>query len=371
MSARNCRTCGKFIFCSTPKNLFQEPDSVTLHQIEVLTGLFLLEGSEDELPAFMCAPCEMDLREAVSFRERVILTQKQLQSSHSNMDVIDLNESFGAVQKEDIEIVEEVPEIEIIDELLEEPLLEEPPLEEPPLEEEERPLKVFQKKGQLQEKNEEQEKLHRRPSKTRSTVCTSVKFADTNRHMPRTQWDRLTEDEVVALKRERRKRECICEQCGRHFPCPSNFKLHLLRHTGVKGFACDQCPQKFYTATLLRRHQELHAGAAPYPCRYCEASFNNSTGRIQHERIRHTNIKPFKCNECDKSFAMSGKLRTHMLSHTGVRAFHCEPCKVSFVRRSHLLAHFRSKGHAHTTSAQEDVDKVLELDVDTVLESGS
>ncbi|KAH8357440.1 hypothetical protein KR084_006779 [Drosophila pseudotakahashii] len=355
MSTRNCRTCGKFIFCSTPKNLFQEPDSITLHQIEVLTGLFLLKGPGEgqELPALICAPCEQDLQDAISFRERVILTQKTLQSNPSNVVVMDLNDSYVE------EFVEEVTEVEVIDMLMGEHLDEEA----------EQNQETVQVADQPQEKRTAPEKVLGR------SPCTSVKFADNsqdvNRHKPRTQWGRLTEDEVVALKRERRRRECICEQCGRHFSCPSNFKLHLLRHTGVKSFACDQCPQKFYTATLLRRHQELHAGTAPYQCRYCEASFNNATGRIQHERIHHTHAKPFKCKECDKSFAMSGKLRTHMLSHTGVRAFHCESCKVSFVRRSHLVAHFRSKGHAQVASTQEAVEKGLELDVETVLEGGA
>jgi len=363
MSLRNCRTCGKFIFSATPKNLFQEPDSVTLHQIEALTGLFvsvvfyfrdmkcsfylkpnypqLLEGSGEALPVLICALCEKELQEAISFRERVILTQKTLQSSVSNEAVLDLNESNVE------EFVEEVTEVEVIDMLL----------EEQPLQREEPEEGVVQEKEQPQEKSTTQEEHRRIPPKSTPPVCTSVKFADNsqdnNRHRPRTQWDRLTEDEVVALKRERRRRECICEQCGRHFSCPSNFKLHLLRHTGEKRFACDQCPQRFYTATLLRRHQEVHSGTAPYQCRYCEVSFNNATGRVQHERryatsfnhilmdmsdcfwkyekylylsnvstnSRHTHLKPFKCKECDKSFAMSGKLRMHMLSHTGVRSF--------------------------------------------------
>nr|XP_016931200.1 transcription factor Ouib [Drosophila suzukii] len=359
MSLHNCRTCGKFIFSATPKNLFQEPDSVTLHQIEALTGLFLLEGSGEALPVLICALCEKELQEAISFRERVILTQKTLQSSVSNEAVLDLNESNVE------EFVEEVTEVEVIDMLL----------EEQPLQREEPEEGVVQEKEQPQEKSTTQEEHRRIPPKSTPPVCTSVKFADNsqdnNRHRPRTQWDRLTEDEVVALKRERRRRECICEQCGRHFSCPSNFKLHLLRHTGEKRFACDQCPQRFYTATLLRRHQEVHSGTAPYQCRYCEVSFNNATGRVQHERSRHTHLKPFKCKECDKSFAMSGKLRMHMLSHTGVRSFHCESCKVSFVRRSHLVTHFRSKGHAQVAGTQEAVEKTLELDVETVPEAGT
>jgi len=128
MSLHNCRTCGKFIFSATPKNLFQEPDSVTLHQIEALTGLFvsgvfyfrdmkcsfylkpnypqLLEGSGEALPVLICALCEKELQEAISFRERVILTQKTLQSSVSNEAVLDLNESNVE------EFVEEVTEVE-------------------------------------------------------------------------------------------------------------------------------------------------------------------------------------------------------------------------------------------------------------------
>ncbi|XP_016948987.1 transcription factor Ouib [Drosophila biarmipes] len=350
MPLRNCRTCGKFIFSATPKNLFQEPDSVTLHQIEALTGLFLLEGSGQALPVLICALCEKELEEAISFRERVILTQKALQSNPSNEAVMDFNESIAE------DFVEEVTEVEVIDMLLEEQQLPEKQAEEEVVQEKEQPPP---------------QEHHKNPPKGTPLACTSVKFADNsqdNNHRPRTQWDRLTEEEVVALKRERRRRECICEQCGRHFSCPSNFKLHLLRHTGVKGFACDQCPHRFYTATLLRRHQEVHLGTAPYQCRYCEVSFNNATGRVQHERSRHTHVKPFKCKECDKSFAMSGKLRMHMLSHTGVRAFHCESCKVSFVRRSHLVTHYRSKGHAQVAGTQEAVEKTLELDVETVLE---
>ncbi|EDW50965.1 transcription factor Ouib [Drosophila sechellia] len=357
MPNRNCRTCGMFIFCSNPSNLFEEPNSVMLHQIEVLTGLFLHGGSGNELPPFICSPCELDLQTAISFRERVIQTQKTLKDS-PNLGNADLIESFAVDSEKEIQYAEEVTEIEVIDHLPEEHLLDET----------EEPYEICEQNKQPQVKIPAQEKKLRGSSKTTPTVFSSVKFADNNqannRLKPRTHWSRLTEDEAVALKRERRKRDCICEQCGRHFTCPSNFKLHLLRHTGVKRFACDQCSQQFYTATLLRRHQELHAGNALFQCRYCEATYSNASGRIQHERMRHTNVKPFKCKKCNKSFAMSGKLRTHMLSHTGVRAFHCDSCQVSFVRRSHLTSHFRSKSHAHSSSAQTAPGNPVELDVE-------
>lgn len=233
----------------------------------------MLGGPGNELPPFICSPCELDLQTAIAFRERVIQTQKTLQES-PNLGNADLIESFAVGVEKEIQYAEEVTEIEVIDLLPEEHLLEET----------EEPYEICEQNEQPQVKVPVQEKKLRRSTKTTPTVFTSVKFAD-NSQATRTQWSRLTEDEVVALKRERRKRDCICEQCGRHFTCPSNFKLHLLRHTGVKSFACDQCSQQFYTATLLRRHQELHAGNALFQCRYCEATYSNASGRIQHERM--------------------------------------------------------------------------------------
>ncbi|KAH8306367.1 hypothetical protein KR018_009300, partial [Drosophila ironensis] len=356
--SRNCRACGKFIFSAAPKNLFDDPHSVMLHHIEALTGLFLLPGTELEFPACICAPCEVALREAIRFRERVILTQKTLQSSpnvSAALHWLDLNET-GETGKtvETGETVETVPtptpDEEIPFEVIEEQeveILEEVPLEgeivEIPLEMEEPPA----------------------PSSPPIVAAPAVTFGDSQTtYQPRIQWNQLNEEETVAMMRERRKRDCICEQCGRHFSCPSNFKIHLLRHSGVKNFACDQCPFKFYTAHLLRRHQMVHTNERPFTCKYCPMAFNNVSGRIQHERVRHSNLRPYKCSECGKNFALSGKLRAHMLTHKGVRSFHCDSCKVSFMRRSHLIAHLRSKSHAQNAGTQEAASPSLDIDVE-------
>ncbi|KAH8232383.1 hypothetical protein KR032_005327, partial [Drosophila birchii] len=377
MPSRHCRACGKFIFSNNPRNLFNEPDCIQLHQIEALTGLYLLEGSEFDFPVSICGPCEVSLREAIRFRERIILTQKTLQSSRRALvDGLNVNDIEGGgeePQKDTIEqqqvevdqpeglILEEITQYEVIEEQIFDTEVEELPQDEAESE-----VIPDENKEKEPEKPTEGKKSSDPPTTPRQPY-TSVTFADNSDacHQPRVQWDKLTEDEVVALKRERRKRDCICEHCGRHFSCPSNFKVHLLRHTGLKSFACTECPQKFYTAHLLRRHQDMHSGELPYPCRFCELSFANTSVRTRHERVHHTNIRPFKCTECDKSFAMSGKLREHMLTHTGERAFHCEPCKASFLRRSHLLAHYRTKGHAHNSSVQESgASKEMDLDVE-------
>ncbi|KAH8232294.1 hypothetical protein KR032_003846 [Drosophila birchii] len=159
-------------------------------------------------------------------------------------------------------------------------------------------------------------------------------------------WKNMTEEQIVARKRQQRMRDCVCEQCGRHFKDQSNFKLHMLRHTGIRNFACDECGRRFYTEHLLSLHQRIvHKGERPYACRFCTKTFHNSTTRVIHERI-HTNARPYNCTHCDKTFSSASGRKRHELIHTGVRAYSCSICKQSFQRNTHLKAHLRSKLHA-------------------------
>ncbi|XP_064551200.1 zinc finger protein 888 isoform X2 [Drosophila montana] len=98
-------------------------------------------------------------------------------------------------------------------------------------------------------------------------------------------WKNLTEEQIVERRRQQRRRDCICDQCGRHFTDQSNFKLHMLRHTGVKNFKCKECNRLFYTEHLLQLHERtVHRGERPYACKYCDKTFNSSTTRVIHER---------------------------------------------------------------------------------------
>ncbi|ALC47429.1 CG1792, partial [Drosophila busckii] len=350
----HCRTCGKMIYCVTANNLFKQPNNIMLHQIEALTGLFLPEGNE--FPVHICGPCEVSLREAVGFRERIIRTQQRLMNSKSITQ---------ALQEIDLEEVEKL-ESQYTAEGREESKSEDDDYEEDTEseassgvkeEKTDNPNKIVELEKAVTSTEESAEPpagVSDKQAKPTEKLYVKLSFVANTKHTPRINWSKLTEEEIVALKRERRKRDCICELCGRHFTCPSNFKVHLLRHTGVKNYECKQCTLKFYTPHLLRRHELAHLSEKPYPCQYCGQTFADHSGRIQHERNRHTNYRPYKCNKCDKAFTVNNKLKVHMLSHSGVRTFHCEICKVSFMRRPHLAAHFRSKGHEQ--NAQSVID---------------
>lgn len=265
---------------------------------------YLKLPEQADFPAHICGPCEVALREAILFRERIIRTQQFLLSNQNVEDAlqeIDLdeaeilnlreNETKEDEHKKPLDVASIPENITVYDYAEEEyeyeTLEHTNELVEEDEHEEEQPDETLMKKTTHEEALDPppaEDSPPRISNKPVSNIYTKVNFAINAKNTPRINWSRLTEEEIVSLKRERRKRDCICEQCGKHFSCPSNFKVHLLRHTGIKNFACKQCPMKFYTPHLLRRHMFAHLCEKPYPCQYCGQTFADHSGRIQHER---------------------------------------------------------------------------------------
>ena len=59
-----------------------------------------------------------------------------------------------------------------------------------------------------------------------------------------------------------------------------------------------------------------------------------------HERV-HTNEKPYKCNDCDKSFKHSADLEALKISHEPDSSFSCSYCRKLFNQKSSLDIHVK------------------------------
>lgn len=46
--------------------------------------------------------------------------------------------------------------------------------------------------------------------------------------------------------------------------------------------------------------------------------------------------KPFKCQQCPKSFSKMQNLQVHQATHSGVRPFSCHNCSKAFMRKREL-----------------------------------
>ena len=53
----------------------------------------------------------------------------------------------------------------------------------------------------------------------------------------------------------------------------------------------------------------------------------------------NTAVKPYNCEACGKSFALSGILKQHVITHTGVKHYTCDTCGKSFAQSRTLTDH--------------------------------
>merc|ERR1712223_768794 len=73
----------------------------------------------------------------------------------------------------------------------------------------------------------------------------------------------------------------------------------------------------------LQLHTQIHMREAkPYKCTQCNKSFANSSYLSQHPRI-HLGIKPYKCEICQRKFTQLSHLQQHIRTHTGDKPYKC------------------------------------------------
>ncbi|XP_016961574.1 transcription factor Ouib [Drosophila biarmipes] len=331
MDLNVCRTCGKDGSTEGSVNIFEERNQNTLEHIKLLTGA-LLENCT-ALPSLICSPCQTQVRQGISFRERCLEVEKELLMSvkEENTEVNTSLESLKRISEpeEHLEQSQISIEIERLDNVFIEPS-----------------ETTYHKLEDILSESE----INDDANNVDDIVYREVDYLISESEQDVDQISDLkTAPEKVKTRRKRRKfcdtnGTFVCEECGNHIKGRIAFVLHCKRHRGDKEFECEFCEDRFCTPAELKRHTRRHTGEKPFTCRHCARSFSDYSTRLKHERT-HTNERPFACTECDSAFTTAYILKNHMLVHTGERAFKCNLCDKSFSRDTHLTTHYRSNAH--------------------------
>merc|ERR1739838_21334 len=122
---------------------------------------------------------------------------------------------------------------------------------------------------------------------------------------------------------------------SRHLP-------HMLTHSDVKPFKCLCCDKSYNQKGDLTRHtKSIHSDMSNHPCKTCKKSFLTMGGLRTHMRF-HTDVKSYNCALCDKSYRYRSCLAEHITSiHSQVSQHVCKKCNKSFSTKSCLKIHMK------------------------------
>lgn len=162
-----------------------------------------------------------------------------------------------------------------------------------------------------------------------------------------------------------------CDNCSESFNVANNLVLHevAFHSTDIRP-TCPECHKSFARLATLKSHIAIHWQEELLSCLSCGEQFstdfylNNHIGKAHNTSKKNTkenrtqNFRRLPCDQCDRIFLSSAKLREHIKFHNLLSSslkhktykknidrsnfsHHCSTCQKSFKKNSQLVRHLR------------------------------
>ncbi|KAJ8679619.1 hypothetical protein QAD02_015406 [Eretmocerus hayati] len=138
----------------------------------------------------------------------------------------------------------------------------------------------------------------------------------------------------------------VCLACDFKTLTVTSMRGHIRKfHLRLKPFKCDQCDKSFAVNALLREHKIIHVSSQPYKCDSCDFACLNKRVLVTH-MTKHKAVKDILCDICGKAFYATKKMRAHRNTHQEANAFKCEICHAyvsseKALSRHHAFVHVK------------------------------
>jgi len=142
------------------------------------------------------------------------------------------------------------------------------------------------------------------------------------------------------------KKTFICSACGRQYHLRQRLVAHMVTHTGERPYACRApgCTKRFGQSSTRNFHERSHSDLRPFLCTQCGKSFKQLPYLKNHIRMMHgAEQQRQACPVCEKEFHTQKALRLHKWNrHPDERKLMCDQCSKRFKSRQLLLRHQKS-----------------------------
>ncbi|ELU15064.1 hypothetical protein CAPTEDRAFT_221032 [Capitella teleta] len=144
------------------------------------------------------------------------------------------------------------------------------------------------------------------------------------------------------------ERRFACTVCDFKAIHRCTLKTHMKKHESKKAFTCDHCPYKTHRKDSLLKHKStMHTTSRRVKvCRTCGKAFVSETGFRMHN-LRHLGLRPYHCTLCNLPFARLSTFELHnMRKHPTTCSqspLSCTHCSYTCSAASTLKQHYRTK----------------------------